>query len=384
MRTARRPTIADVAAAAGVSTSTASRALSGNGYVARPVQTRVVDAAAGIGYVADANARNLRMGSRRDVGVLISDLANPFYAELATGIEGRLRENGYHMLLVNDGGDAAEESAAVRTFAALRVPGVIVTPVADGVVAELTGHGIQVVQADRIVDGSMSDAVIGANDVGARDITRHLIDLGHRRIALLIDETAWTTGAGRLSGFRTAHARAGVPVDDALVAFAGFDVDRARVALAAVLDRHPDVTAVLAANNVLAQAAYAELRARRVKMPEQMSLAAYDDVPWMSLVQPAVTTIAQHPIEIGRRSADLLIGRLRDDTGPAGGEPVGLADPGGAGVHRSAPGGLRRRDPDAPHPGPVGRLTSAEIDCGENGYLRGSHTRMLPVSGPTP
>ena len=145
----------------------------------------MVDAAARIGYVADANARSLRMGSRRDVGVLISDLANPFYAELATGIEGRLRENGYHMLLVNDGGDAAEESAAVRTFAALRVPGVIVTPVADRVVTELTGHGIQVVQAD---------------------------------------------------------------------------------------------------------------------------------LTWMSLVQPAVTKIAQDPIEIGRRSADLLIGRLREDT----------------------------------------------------------------------
>lgn len=313
MRNGRRATIADVAAAAGVSTSTVSRALSGHGYVARTVATRVVAAAEQIGYVPDANARNLRMGSRRDVGVLISDLANPFYAELSSGIEGRLREAGYHMLLVNNGGDQAEELAAVNTFAALRVPGVIVTPVSDNVVARLVRHGIHVVQADRVVDASMADAVVGANDVGGRMATEHLIAHGHRRIAMIIDEAAWTTGAGRLSGYRAAHRDAGLEVDEDLIAFAGFDVERARSVIGAMLDRRHDVTALLAANNLLAQAAYTELAERRIPVPERMSLLAYDDVPWMSMVRPRVTTIAQHAEEIGRRSAELLISRLQDD-----------------------------------------------------------------------
>lgn len=312
MQQNRRATIADVAAAAGVSTSTVSRALSGHGYVARSVAARVAAAAERIGYVPDANARNLRVGSRRDVGVLISDLANPFYAELASGIEGRLREAGYHMLLVNDGGDQSEELSAVNTFAALRVPGVIVTPVSDNVVSRLVRHGIHVVQADRVVDSSGADAVVGANDAGGRMATEHLIGHGHRKIALIIDEASWTTGAGRLAGYRAAHREAGIEADDDLVAFAGFDVDRARSVIGELLDRRPDVTAMLAANNLLAQAAYTELADRRIDIPGRMSLVAYDDVPWMTMVRPQVTAVTQHAEEIGRRSADLMISRLQD------------------------------------------------------------------------
>lgn len=310
MRDHRRATIADVAAAAGASTSTVSRALNGQGYVAKPVADRVAAAAKKIGYIPDANARTLRTGSRRDIGVLISDLADPFYAELATGIESRLREAGRHMLLVNDGGDPAEELAAVETFSALRLQGVIVTPVSDLVVDRLVRSRIQVVQADRVVDAQRADAVVGANDVGGRMATEHLIERGHRRIALLIDETAWTTGAGRLAGYRTAHREADIPVDEDLVIFS--DYGAARAAVAALLDRRPAVTAVLAANNLLAQAAYTEFAERRIRIPEKMSLVAYDDVPWMSMVRPAVTTIAQHAEEIGRRSAELLLSRLAD------------------------------------------------------------------------
>jgi ABC-type sugar transport system substrate-binding protein len=101
-------------------------------------------------------------------------------------------------------------------------------------------------------------------------------------------------------------------VDEDLVAFAGFDVDRARSVIGALLDRRPDITALLAANNLLAQAAYTELADRRISIPGRVSLVAYDDVPWMSMVRPRVTTVAQHADEIGRRSADLLISRLQD------------------------------------------------------------------------
>jgi DNA-binding LacI/PurR family transcriptional regulator len=169
-----------------------------------------------------------------------------------------------------------------------------------------------VVQADRVVDSTRADAVVGANDVGARMATEHLIGEGHRRIAVLIDQAAWTTGAGRLAGYRAALRDADIDVDEDLVVFAGFDVDHARVVVGELLSRRPDVTALLAANNVLAQAAYTELAERRIKVPGQISLVAYDDVPWMAMVRPAVTSVAQHAEEIGRRSADLLISRLQE------------------------------------------------------------------------
>lgn len=319
MQTRRRTTIADVAARAGVSTSTVSRALNDRGYVASPVRARVIAAVQSLGYVPDVNARNLRVGSRMDVGVLISDLRNPFYAELAAGIEGRLREAGYHMLLVNDGGDPDEELAAVRTFAAMRVPGVIMTPVGDTAVATLIRHGIHVVQADRVVDPAGADSVTSANDAGARLAVRHLLGLAHERIAMLIDETAWTTGAGRLAGYRSAHADAGIPVDEELIVFTGLQSASAQPRVARLLDEQPDLTAILAANNLLAQAAFNELQDRGILIPQQVSLVAYDDLAWMTMVVPKLTAVSQHAQEIGRRSADLLISRFQDGPGwPAG------------------------------------------------------------------
>ena len=143
--------------------------------------------------------------------------------------------------------------------------------------------------------------------------TTHLLRLGHRRVALLIDETGWTTGAGRLAGYRRAHAQAGIEVDDELVSVAGFALDVARAAVALLLDRNPDVTAIFAANNVLAQAAFIELQARKMSVPRSLSLVAYDDVPWMRMVRPTITTVVQHADEMGRRAADLLIARLQPD-----------------------------------------------------------------------
>lgn len=301
----------DVAREAGVSASTVSRALSGNGYAAEDVRKRVHAVAARIGYIPDANARSLRNRSSHSVGVLISDLRNPFYADLAAGVEQRLRSAGYHMILVNDDGHAGEEMLAVQTFAAMRVAGVIVTPVSVEAVKSLHQHGVHVVQADRRISARHGDAVLGDNEAGAELVTRHLLQLGHRRIALLIDETKWTSGAGRLAGYRAAHAAAaGAPVDEDLIAFTSFDAAAAGATAGRLLDARPDVTALFAANNVLAQGAFAEFQRRGLRLPDQLSIAAYDDVPWMSLVRPAITTVSQHTFDLGRRCADVLLARL--------------------------------------------------------------------------
>ncbi|MCP3803979.1 LacI family transcriptional regulator [Allokutzneria sp. A3M-2-11 16] len=307
----RRPTGADVAREAGVSPSTVSRALNGTGYTAPQVRERVRAAAARIGYIPDANARSLRNRSSRSVGVLISDLRNPFYADLAAGIEQVLRAAGYHMILVNDDGSAEEELLAVQTFAAMRVSGVIITPVSSRSVKSLREHGINVVQADRRAGTRHGDAVLGDNEQGAELVTEHLLALGHRRIALLIDETKWTTGAGRLAGYRAAHEAAGVPLDEKLIAFTtSFEAEAARGATAELLDAHPDVTALFAANNVIAQGAFQEIQRRRIAVPRKLSLAAYDDVPWMSMVRPGITTVTQHTVSFGKRCAEVLLSRL--------------------------------------------------------------------------
>jgi LacI family transcriptional regulator len=304
----RRATVQDVAQAAGVSASTVSRALNGSGYAAEAVRQRVFAAAARIGYVPDANARNLRQGTSRAIGVLVSDLRNPFYANLAVGIEKAVREAGLQMLLTNDSADIDDELEAARTLVAMRVPGVIMTPVSNKAVTLLRDNGIAVVQVDRRV--GRGDVVLGGNEPAAYQLTSHLIELGHQRIALIIDETRWVTGAGRLAGYQRAHRENGLPLDESLVAFTSFDAAAAAETTSQLLDVRPDVTAVFAANNVLAQGAFEAIGRSGRRMPDDISLAGYDDVPWMSMVQPRLTTVSQHTEEMGRRAAELLLSRL--------------------------------------------------------------------------
>jgi LacI family transcriptional regulator len=306
----RRPTIQDLARAAATSPSTASRALSGNGYVAADVRVRVLEAAERIGYVPDINARTLRNRTSRAVGVLISDLRNPFYATLAAGIEQRLRSAGYHVIVVNNDGEEEAEVEGARTFLAVRVSAAIVTPVSERAVRMLMDDGVPVVQADRMVDGLTSDGVLVDNVQGARRITEHLLGLGHTRIALLIDETDWTTGAGRLAGFRAALRAAGLPMDPALVVPTRFQPEAARDAVTALLARRPDVTALFAANNMLAEGAFQALQRGGRRVPEEISLVAFDDVPWMSMVSPGVTTVDQHTDDLGRTCAQLVVDRI--------------------------------------------------------------------------
>ncbi len=306
----RRSTVADVARNAGVSPSTVSRALSGRGYVSADVRGRIDAAVLATEYVPDFNARNLRSGARSDIGVLISDLRNPFYAELAIGIEQRLRAAGLLMFLVNTDGDAAQELAAVRMFAALRIPGVVATPVSREGVAELRRRHIVVVQADRMINDPAIGAVTSDNVLGGRLATEHLVGLGHRSIAMVIDEDTWTTGAGRLAGYRSTLEAAGVPFDPGLVLITGLHQSTRDTGLVDLLAARPEVTAAVVANNVLGQGVFAELTAARISIPGRLSLVAIDDVPWMSMVTPPITAVAQHPTEIGRLSADLLITQL--------------------------------------------------------------------------
>ena len=306
----RRPTIQDLARAAETSPSTASRALSGNGYVGADVRVRVLEAAERIGYVPDDNARTLRNRTSRAVGMLISDLRNPFYANLAACIEEQLRSAGYHVIVVNNDGEEEAEAEGARTFLAVRVSAAIITPVSSRAVRLLMNDGVPVVQADRMVDGLTSDGVLVDNVQGAQEITDHLIGLGHTRIALLIDETEWTTGAGRLEGYRAALRAAGVPLDPGLVVPTRFQPDAARDAVLDLLDRRPDVTALFAANNMLAEGAFQALQRGGRAVPGDLSLVAFDDVPWMSMVSPGITTVDQHTDDLGRACAQLVVDRI--------------------------------------------------------------------------
>jgi LacI family transcriptional regulator len=306
----RPVTLADIARAAGTSASTASRALSGRGYVSAAARKRLLAAADRLGYVADASARTLKQRTSRVVGVVVSDLGNQFYARLASGVEEELREADYQMFLLSDNSERAEELAGARAFAAMRAAGVIMAPVDYDAAPLLARHGIPVVEVDRRLAKLPCDAVVVDNERGARDATAHLIELGHRRIGLLVADTDWTTDAGRARGYRAAHDEAGLTVDEQLVVPIGFHAADADLLIDALLDAEP--TAIFAANNLLAEQAWHVLRRHGLAIPEDVSLVAFDDLAWMAMVEPGITAVAQPIVEMGRHAARLLLRRLEN------------------------------------------------------------------------
>ena len=305
----RRATIKDVAEAAGVSRSTASRALTGRGYVGHGVRERVHHAAERLGYVPDAMARHLKQQVSRSIGVLVSDLRNPFYADLAAGISQQARRRGYAMILADDAGSAADEVEAAERFVALRVAGVIVTPLSVQIATYLERQRTPVVEVDRQFGEGTSDAVVVDNRTASRRVTEHLLALGHERIALLIDELDWTTGRERHAGY-TEACRAAGPLDESLVVTARWDADAARARAVELLAGPGAPTAVFAANTLLAEGVWRAAADLGLRIPDDLSLVAFDDAAWMSMVTPGITAVQQDAVALGEAAVGRLVERI--------------------------------------------------------------------------
>lgn len=311
-----RPTISDVAAHAGVSRSTASRALTGRGYAAAEVKERVLAAAEELGYIPDANARNLKARSTPTIGLLLSDLRNPFYAELAAGAASVLRAHDHTIVLVDDAGRDTDEMEAARTFLTMRVAGVVLTPLSSSATQFLLEQRVPVIEVDRQFCRGSCDAVLTDNAAAADELTTYLLGLGHRRISLVIDETHWTTGAGRLRGYRKALTRADRLANESVV-HCGFEPAQIASHVHELLTASRRPTAIFAANNLLAQTVWREAAQLGITIPDELSLAAFDDADWMSMVEPGITTVAQPAFELGSRAAKLLLRRMTTPAKPA-------------------------------------------------------------------
>jgi LacI family transcriptional regulator len=306
----RRPTINDVATLAGSSRSTVARALSGEGYVGKAVRERVLAAATELGYVPDAMARSLRKQTSRTIGVLVSNLRDPFYADLASGIGERARRAGFTMILVDDRGSVDEELAAAKVFVGMRAAGVVVTPLSAEVTEYLRSQWVPVVEADRTFSGGVGDTALHDNAGAARRGTDLLIGLGHRRIALLADETSWTTGADRYSGYRLSLTEAGIDFDPTLVSTPRSDVEEARATVVDLLTSPNRPTAVFALNSVLAEGLWRAALDLGMRVPDDLSIISFDDAPWMSMVTPGVTAVAQDAVGLGDAAMSQLLARI--------------------------------------------------------------------------
>jgi LacI family transcriptional regulator len=274
----------------------------------------VLAAADELGYVPHAMASSLRKQKSGSIGVLVSGLRDPFYADLATGVGRAARGNGYTMILVDDRGDPAEEQEAATVFVGMRLAGVIVTPVSAAISAYLLRQRIPVVEADRTFSNGACDVVMIDNAGASRRVTELLLSLGHRRIALLIDETDWTTGADRVSGYREALEQA--DAEPAMLVSAGSDVGGAKSAAVKLLAGRDRPTAVFTANSVLAEGVWRAASDLGLRVPEDVSIASFDDAAWMSMVNPGLTAVAQDAVALGAAAMSRLIERIENPLSP--------------------------------------------------------------------
>jgi LacI family transcriptional regulator len=335
-RRAGMATVPDVARAAGVSTATAGRALGGYGSVSAATQERVLAAAAELGYRANSLARSMITGVTHTLGVVLADIENPFFYGALRGITDTAREHGFDVLLANTDEDPGAERKALTTLIERRVEGLIICAAHGEDRSHLrsaTAGGPPIVLLDRRVAGLHADSVGLDNRKAAFAATQRLIDLGHRRIAIVtggpprvlpmlrrpgmrgVENITVTTLGVRAAGYRDAMLAAGIePLSEYLTA-GGFRRDDAAATVIELLRLDQPPTAILAFDSILSLGALMAFRALGVRCPDDVSLLGFDDAEWAEVVSPPLSVVAQPVYEIGSRACDLLVRRVEGRDG---------------------------------------------------------------------
>lgn len=305
-------TLADVADYAGVSASTASRALNGRGELAQQTREAVLQAAAALQFQPSALARSLRMRTTFTVGFVVPDVASPFYATCLKGAQQALEEAGYRVMLMDSEQTPDGEVAALKTLLAHRVDGLLVatTGLSTAEFAEVVDRGTPCVFFDSLVPDTGAGAVGLANDEGIETLVDHLAGHGHRRIALLAGSQAETSGRERLTAFRDATGTRGLAAG--LVRICRWTQEDGRRATLELLDGAHPPTAVLASSAELALGCLAACRERGLSLPDDLALASFDDPYFGGLLEPPLTAVGYDPAEVGSAAATLLVEAIRD------------------------------------------------------------------------
>lgn len=309
-----RPTMKDVAARAGVGLKTVSRVVNGEPGVTPDTVQRVQAAIEALGFRRNDSARVLRKGRTASVGLVLEDLADPFYSSLSRAVEEVARDHGSLLFTGSSAEDPEREQELALAFCARRVDGLVIVPASQDhrYLQPEIAAGIAAVFVDRPAEQLEADAVLTDNAGGVREGVTHLIRQGHRRIAFIGDQRRIHTAGERLRGYRETMADAGLPVDESWVSMGPTAAERVQAEVTRMLQGPEPVTAVFAGNNRVSVTALRVL----VNQPRPVALVGFDDFELADLLSPAVTVVAQDPARLGRTAAQLLFRRLEGETGP--------------------------------------------------------------------
>jgi len=308
-------TIREVSQAAGVSISTVSRVLNRSGPVSKHAQERVLAAVAQLGYFPNTFARGLVTKRSGGIGATVTDLSDPFFGLMLKGIEGRVEQAGMHLIVTDGHGQLHAERESVAFLTRHNADAIIayLQQVPDPEILEWAHPGRPLIVVARNVAGMAARCLHIDNVLGGGLATHHLLSMGHQTIAHISGPMALVDGRDRLRGYRTALEKAGLHYDPERVVEADFTPAGGAAAMAHLLDRGNAFTAVFAGNDQMAAGAMDVLRNRGLRVPDDVSVVGFDDLPMVRYLYAPLTTVRQPILEMGRAAADLALAALRGE-----------------------------------------------------------------------
>jgi DNA-binding LacI/PurR family transcriptional regulator len=313
-----RVTIKDIAKHAGVSTATVSYVINQTKYVSPELTERVRAAIAHLGYQPNRIARSLRVQNTTTIGLIISDIQNTFFTSLVRAVEDVAYDHSHSIILCNTDETVEKEALYIDLMLAEQVAGVIISPAheTDSSVRKLIAANIPVVAVDRRIPGLDVDTVVIDNVNAAFELTSHLINDGYCRLGAIVGPLTITTGHDRYLGFTRALEAHHLPVLPELVHIGLPKESFGYRATKELLDLPEPPTALLLGNAYLALGALKAIQQQGVRIPDEIAVVAFDEMEWTSLVQPALTVVAQPTYELGKVAADSLFERIENNDLP--------------------------------------------------------------------
>ena len=313
----KKTRIIDVARMSDVSTATVSHVINNTRFVSEEVRKRVLYAIKKLHYYPSDIARSLSTKKTKTVGVIISDIQNPFYGILIRGIEEVLHEFDYNILLASNDENALKDDAHLKTFFSRGIDGLILTPALENIsfLEVMESVGIKIVIIDRALQKNPFTSVVVDNRIGSQNLISHLISDGHKKIGTILGVSRSTINE-RFNGYKDALMENGIPFREVLVT-GGWSQQRGGYEAAKELFRQdPGITAIFATNNLMTLGALFAIREMGMKCPDEVALVGFDDTSWAPIFHPPLTMVSQPIKEIGIMAANLLLKQIDGEITP--------------------------------------------------------------------
>ena len=308
-----RSTQEDVARRAGVSRATVSAVINNTRYVSPEIRERVREVMAELAYEPNAIARGLKLSRTFTIGLLVPNIHSPFWPAVVQGVEDSARGRKYHVILYSTDENEEQEAQALGLFLGRRVDGMLVAPAGQShtdYLARLDSTSMPVVLVDRYLGNAGLSSVTVDNIEGAYRAVRHLLEQGRRRIGVASIPVAISTGRDRIVGYRRALEEFGLSFDPSLVRTTSFTIEESTNQTLRLFELPEPPDAVFATNHSAVIGALRALKNLSKSVPEDVAVVGFDDHPWMSLLDPPLTTVSQPMYDLGITAAELLIDKV--------------------------------------------------------------------------